>query len=61
MDKKISRKFLKDSFKEINDEYEKTKELIKETQLSKKSIKIRQGDSKERSLKELIKKAKLDN
>ena len=29
MDKRMSKKFLKESFKEVHDEYEKTKELLK--------------------------------
>lgn len=58
MDKRMSKKFLKESFKEVHDEYEKTKELLKKTQLSKKSIKKMSG-LKEKSLKELIEDAKI--
>ena len=54
----MSKKFLKDSFKQVHDEYEKTKELLKKTQLSKKTIE-EMGDLKEKSLKELIENAKI--
>lgn len=59
MDKKMNKKFLKDSFKETYyKELEKLKKSVKETELSKKSIKKMSG-LKEKSLKELIEDAKI--